>query len=362
MDDYVDAAISHQLHTLAFIALLLGLGKGGVPGLATVATAATVLTAPTHLVGGLTHAVSLMVPVLCVVDIHAAYLHRDELVWSTIWHLLPTSLAGMTIGQYIDGRVSDSTARLIVGMILLGILALQTRSSLVSSSSSSSSSSKLESNGVIVAASTSTTKSNGSLEKMENEELLNYKCIVNNNHHNNGLGESDSCIRRKNRLRDIEKGSDFNASSSIIPPRKVRRKKTKHLLSKEYTHLLNSRTLWVLIIGIIGGASTMLTNSMGPMVNVYLLSIEGLSPQSYIGTRAMFFCFINVIKIPIRILGGTLGLSMLPLAFGLSLIAVGGVCLAKPIVLSMNERTFVILELGVVAFAGTRLCYLGLVG
>ena len=72
--------------------------------------------------------------------------------------------------------------------------------------------------------------------------------------------------------------------------------------------------------------------------------------------------FINVIKIPIRILGGTLGLSMLPLAFGLSLIAIGGVCLAKPIVLSMNERTFAILELGVVAFAGTRLCYLGLVG
>ena len=362
MDDYVDAAISHQLRTLAFIALLLGLGKGGVPGLATVATAATVLTAPTHLVGGLTHAVSLMVPVLCVVDIHAAYLHRDELVWSTIWQLLPTSLAGMTIGQYIDGRVSDSTARLIVGMILLGILALQTRSSLVSSSTLPSLSSKLESNGVIVAASTSTTKSNGSLEKMENEELLNYKCNVNNNQHNNGLGESDSCIRRKNRLRDIEKGSDFNASSSIIPPRKVRRMKTKHLLSKEYTHLLNSRTLWVLIIGIIGGSSTMLTNSMGPMVNVYLLSIEGLSPQSYIGTRAMFFCFINVIKIPIRILGGTLGLSMLPLAFGLSLIAIGGVCLAKPIVLSMNERTFAILELGVVAFAGTRLCYLGLVG
>jgi hypothetical protein len=36
--------------------------------------------------------------------------------------------------------------------------------------------------------------------------------------------------------------------------------------------------------------------------------------------------------------------------------------MAKPIMLSMNERTFVILELGVVAFAGVRLCYLGMVG
>lgn len=43
-----------QLHTLAFIAFILGLGKGGVPGLATVATAATVLTAPSDVRGGLT--------------------------------------------------------------------------------------------------------------------------------------------------------------------------------------------------------------------------------------------------------------------------------------------------------------------
>jgi hypothetical protein len=211
-----------------------------------------------------------------------------------------------------------------------------------------------------------------SLNKLENEELLNCKYDNNNNnnnHRHNGIGESDSCIRRSNRLRDIENGSYCNeipssSSSIIIPPRMVRRKKTKNiLLSTEYTHLLlNKRTLWVLIIGIIGGASTMLTNSMGPMVNVYLLSIEDLSPQSYVGTRAMFFCFINIIKIPLRIVGGTLGLSMFPLAFGLSFIAIGGVCLAKPIVLSMNERTFVLLELGVVAFAGMRLCYLGLVG
>ncbi len=58
MEDYVRVATSlppaGQLHTLAFIAFILGLGKGGVPGLATVATAATVLTAPSDVRGGLT--------------------------------------------------------------------------------------------------------------------------------------------------------------------------------------------------------------------------------------------------------------------------------------------------------------------
>ena len=51
---------------------------------------------------------------------------------------------------------------------------------------------------------------------------------------------------------------------------------------------------------------------------------------------------------------------MLPLAAGLGAVAVLGVFLAKPIMLGMNEKTFVKLELGVVAFAGLRLCYMGL--
>ena len=109
-----------------------------------------------------------------------------------------------------------------------------------------------------------------------------------------------------------------------------------------------------------GGMATMLTNSMGPILNVYLLSIAELTPQSYVGTRAMFFCFLNVGKLPIRVMGGSLGLPMMPLAFGLGAVSVLGVFLAKPIMLSINERLFVKLELSVVAFAGLRLCYMGI--
>lgn len=121
-----------------------------------------------------------------------------------------------------------------------------------------------------------------------------------------------------------------------------------------------SRLVWAMAVGLIGGCATMLTNSMGPILNVYLLSVAELSPQSYIGTRAMFFCFLNLGKIPMRIVGGTLGSVMLPLIGVLGLISVLGVFLAKPIMLGMNEKTFVKLELGVVAFAGLRLCYMGM--
>ena len=99
----------------------------------------------------------------------------------------------------------------------------------------------------------------------------------------------------------------------------------------------------------------MLTNAMGPILNVYLLSVVQLSPTAYIGTRAAFFCFLNCGKLPMRFLNGTLGWTMIPLAGLLGLISVIGVMGAKPIMLSMSEANFVRLELAVVAFSGIRL-------
>ncbi len=45
--------------------------------------------------------------------------------WPTVWLLLPTSFVGMAIGAVADKHMSDSGARLLVGMIFLGILTLQ---------------------------------------------------------------------------------------------------------------------------------------------------------------------------------------------------------------------------------------------
>ena len=295
---------------------------------------------------------SLMVPVLSVIDVHAAMLHRRHVDWRAVRYLLPTSFVGMVIGQSIGGLVSDASARLLAGIVLLGILALQARGE--------------------VAAPTPrrpTVEGKGSMNGTETEGLSKDVTYVDDRR------GGDGCSRR-NRPRDVEDGGggggnggyenatrgssaslSYSLSASSPPPRR-KKKAPKPMVD----NCPDSRLLWVGIVGIVGGASTMLTNSMGPIVNVYLLSVERLSPQSYVGTRAAFFCFVNVIKIPIRALGGTLGTTMVPLACGLSLVAMAGVCMAKPIVLSMNERTFVFLELGVVAFAGVRLCYLGMAG
>lgn len=57
------------------------------------------------------YAVALMVPILTIIDIYAAYLHRVALDWSTVWILLPPSFCGMGLGVILNGRLSDSGAR-----------------------------------------------------------------------------------------------------------------------------------------------------------------------------------------------------------------------------------------------------------
>mmetsp|Transcript_18770 Transcript_18770/g.33775 ORF Transcript_18770/g.33775 Transcript_18770/m.33775 type:complete len:359 (-) Transcript_18770:469-1545(-) len=354
MDDYVKLASSlppsGQLHTLIGIALILGLGKGGVPGLATVATAATVLTAPSNVTGGLGFAVALMVPILTMIDIYAAWLHRSALDWPTVWLLLPTSFVGMVIGQVVDGYMTDEGARLLVGMILLSILALRTWKDVVAflfpawairhQLSGDSKEHKFKIEG------------KGSMDDVEAEGLLNKM-----NDTEDGKADSSSHL-------DMERGDDDGvAGRRSKPPTALSSSTSKSdIFRNKKKQELNPATkfTWACIVGLIGGAATMLTNSMGPILNVYLLSVAKLSPESYVGTRAMFFCFLNLGKLPLRVWGGTLGMPMVPLAAGLGAVAVAGVFLAKPIMLGMDENTFVKLELGVVAFAGLRLCYMGL--
>lgn len=245
MDEYVKFASSlpptGQLPTLTFIALILGLGKGGVPGLATIATAATVLTAPSTIPSGLGYAVALMVPILTMIDIYAAYLHRMELDWPTVWLLLPTSFVGMVIGQLLDKHISDKGARLLVGFILLGILALRIwkdiatflfpRWAIQCQLSGDSKEHKVNIEG------------KGSLDDEEAEELLKQIHTSNGDDYKNKHQE----ISKTSSHLDIDDGNTGGSSSKI--------KKRKQLSP-------TTRFIWACIVGLIGGAATMLTNSM----------------------------------------------------------------------------------------------------
>lgn len=356
MAAYVAQAWSFQgqFPLLILIAALLGLGKGGVPGLATVATAATVATSPTHIPGGLGLAVALQVPILTMIDISAAWLHFQDLDVDTIKVLLPCSFLGMALGQFLDRHLSDSQARFLVGLLLLMILSVQ-----------------LGKDYMMIPRVQQQGRSNNTILKVSSKDQEEEKHDDDDSliRAESGIYEEQQQLRDNkptlNHRRTSTTATTNSGSAQEQPPLTLGETKI-HTSSKNNKKgtILSPKTqwIWAMVVGIIGGAATMLTNAMGPILNVYLLSVVQLSPSAYIGTRAMFFCFLNCGKLPMRFLAGTLGWSMIPLAGVLGLVSVVGVMCAKPIMLSMSETNFVKLELAVVAFSGCRLCWMGWFG
>lgn len=57
---------------------------------------------------------------------------------------------------------------------------------------------------------------------------------------------------------------------------------------------------FAILMGFLGGFTTMLGNAAGPIMAVYLLSMR-LPKNSYIGTQAWFFFLINLTKLPLHI-------------------------------------------------------------
>ena len=55
-----------------------------------------------------------------------------------------------------------------------------------------------------------------------------------------------------------------------------------------------------LITGSVAGISTMIGNSAGPIMSIYFLAM-GLEKNSFIGTGAWFFLFVNLFKLPFHI-------------------------------------------------------------
>ena len=55
-----------------------------------------------------------------------------------------------------------------------------------------------------------------------------------------------------------------------------------------------------LITGSVAGISTMIGNSAGPIMSIYFLAM-GIEKNSFIGTGAWFFLFVNLFKLPFHI-------------------------------------------------------------
>ncbi len=110
------------------------------------------------------------------------------------------------------------------------------------------------------------------------------------------------------------------------------------------------------MVGVTGGAATMMANAAGPIFAIYLLSL-GLPKENFIGTNAWIFLILNSIKIPFSYdLGFITGPSLLFNAFMIPALLCGAFA-GVAVVRRIGNKAFAFLIKFFAAISALRLVF-----
>jgi uncharacterized membrane protein YfcA len=110
------------------------------------------------------------------------------------------------------------------------------------------------------------------------------------------------------------------------------------------------------LLGVLAGFTTLVANAAGPLLALYLLAMH-LPKLEFVGTSAVFFCLLNLFKVPFMV---NLGLiTPETLGFNLRLLpaVVAGAWLGRRLLPRLNQRLFENLSLGLSAAGGLWLLF-----
>ncbi len=62
--------------------------------------------------------------ILSIADFVAVFSYRKHTQWHYLWRLFPWTAAGVVLGYFALGRISDHTARILIGWIIVSLAAL----------------------------------------------------------------------------------------------------------------------------------------------------------------------------------------------------------------------------------------------
>ncbi len=98
--------------------LLFGIAKGGFGGGLGVASVPLM-----SLVVSPVTAASILLPILCLMDLISLWAYRGQWVWPELRGLIPASLLGIALGTLSFGMLSADTVKLIVGIVAMLFIA-----------------------------------------------------------------------------------------------------------------------------------------------------------------------------------------------------------------------------------------------
>ena len=98
---------------------MVGVSKAGITGLSILSIALF-----NHVFSSSKQASGLVLPLLIFGDFVAVFSYRKHTQWHYLWRLFPWTAAGVVLGYFTLGRISDHTARILVGWIIVCLAAL----------------------------------------------------------------------------------------------------------------------------------------------------------------------------------------------------------------------------------------------
>jgi len=97
-------------------AAMVGISKTGVAGLGALAVALFV-----HVFPSSKQASGLVLPLFVFGDLVAVMSYRAHAQWQFLWRLIPWTAAGVIIGYFTLGTISDRTVRILIGAIIVSL-------------------------------------------------------------------------------------------------------------------------------------------------------------------------------------------------------------------------------------------------
>src|SRR6202041_3881598 len=117
----LQAMIAEPLQWICAVlgALMVGVSKAGITGLSILSVALF-----THVFPSSKQASGLVLPLLIFGDIVAVLSYRAHTQWRYVWKLLPWTAAGVVLGYFALGHISDKAARIMIGVIIVFLCVL----------------------------------------------------------------------------------------------------------------------------------------------------------------------------------------------------------------------------------------------
>lgn len=99
-------------------ALMIGVAKAGITGISILSIALF------NFVFSAKQSSGVILPLLVIGDIAAVIAYRRHTQWHFLWKLFPWTALGVVLGYLAMGHISDHTARVMIGLIIIGLAAL----------------------------------------------------------------------------------------------------------------------------------------------------------------------------------------------------------------------------------------------